>query len=129
MSLFRKIKDIVSPPRSTLTEQEFVLPYGLKTSEWARIKTLPSDEAFKTYQNVLDELVKFNGESILQISNVESLNYLRGFVAGLRKAGTVIDEISIAERNHDRAKRDARDAGARRSFDGGEFFGTPHFRR
>lgn len=129
MSIFKRIREIVRPSAPALTETEFPLPYGLKASEWARLKTLPTEEAFKIYTGVLDELTKLKGESILQSSSTETLHYLRGFVAGLRKAGLVVNEIEIAERNHARARTDARSDSDSRTRDRGEFFGTSYFRR
>lgn len=94
-----------SPP-----SQEFVLPYDLKPEEFSRLRTLRGSEEWVPFVRVLDEVVKLNGEILLNAKGDESLHFYRGLIHGIRKAATLIDEITAAQTLHEEQERKRKDA-------------------
>lgn len=125
-SLFTPLAKFFTRETPSTTEASFVLPFGLTEGEWKTLKTLPSDPGFVALTKILDELARLDGERILQTSNAEALHFLRGHVAGLRKAATVIQEISLKEQEVENERiRRAEDGERRRGGRGVGLFGSP----
>lgn len=99
-----------SPP-----PEKFVLPYDLKPEEFSQLRTLRHAEEWASFQRVLDEVVKLNGEILLVGKGDESLHFYRGLIHGIRKAATLIDEIIAAQTLHESEERKRKDAGNPRS--------------
>ena len=91
--------------------EKFVLPYELKPEEFARLRILHSYEEWDVYEGVLDEVVKLNGEILLNAKGDESLHFYRGLIHGIRKPATLIDEIIAAQTLHEEQERKSKDAG------------------
>ncbi len=108
MSFF-SLKDLFIK-RKTPPPEKFTLPYNLKPSEWNALRTFRNDESFDLFLRTLDEVVKLNGELLLNASKDESLHFYRGVTAGIRKAAFLIDEISAAQTLHEEQERKRKDA-------------------
>lgn len=97
MNIFRRLKDVLSPPQSIETEKGFVIPFGFTPNEWVDFKELVSRPEWDLYLRALDTLTIFSAEAILAASQDESLHYHRGVVVGLRKAATLPREAVATE--------------------------------
>ena len=104
MSFLNTIRDLLKPPAVSKTSGEFSLPYNLTAGEWTALKRLTSHEGYPVLLKTLDATVKLRGEMILQTSSDSTLHFLRGFVSGLRKAGTIIEEIKQDEARYAKQK-------------------------
>jgi hypothetical protein len=130
LSLFSSFTKFFSREAPSATEDSFSLPFGLTEGEWRAMKTLPGDPGFGALVKVLDSLAKLDGERILQSSNAEALHFLRGHVAGLRKAATIIQEISLKEQEVEHERRRRTEAGGDgRGGRGVGLFGSPGWPR
>ena len=77
-------------------------------------KTLYTTPEWPTYIELLDFLCKLYAEQLLSRNLVsEDVHYLRGYISGIRRAGTLIDEI-IHQENQSGAD-DARERAERRA--------------
>lgn len=118
--MLRKIKDLVHPPKPTK------LPYGLKDSEYSKLKELVSHPHWKDYTSLLDTLATFLTEDMLSSSTTEAVMFYRSYIIGIRRAGTIVDEIiqnkeATDARSRPDPGRMARTAGERRN----ATYGTP----
>lgn len=96
--LFRRLADIISPPKPIVSEAGFVVPFGLTPSEWSSLKDLSTRPEWPIFLATLDFCVIVSAEQLLAAPKDESIHFHRGMVAGLRKAGTIIHE-AIANEN------------------------------
>jgi len=125
MSLFGSIRDLLSPSQPSSTSEAFTLPFGLTPAKWRSLKNLTMEDGWEVYLEVLDEVAKLNGDRILQSSDAAALHFLRGHVAGLRKAGTTIKEIERAEKRHISEKERIANV---RTRDPSSLYGSPGWR-
>lgn len=95
--MFKKIKNLLTPDTVREASGGFILPYGLSEGEWRKLKAFKASDEWPLYLGVLDALVKFNGESLLRTKVSEDVHFLRGFISGLQKAGSVIAEQEARE--------------------------------
>lgn len=129
MSIFTPLARLLSPSQPSRTPEKVALPYDLTAADWAKLKTLVSEPGWPVLLRVLDAEAKLDGERLLQTSNTEALHFIRGHVSGLRKAASVISEISrqeervVRERERIEAER-ARERPGRAA----AFFGSPGWR-
>lgn len=84
--MIKKIRDILKPKPITN-------PYGLKDGQIAKLKGLSTNTAFKDFQELLDSLCTLLAEGLLLESDEANLHMTRGYILGLRRAGTIVDEI------------------------------------
>jgi len=113
MSFF-SIKELLTRKPSA-PPSEFALPYGLTPSEWAALRSLRGEEAFDILLRTLDEEVKLKGELLLGGGKNKDLHFRRGFIQGIRRAATLIDEINAAKTLHEEQERKRKDARKPRS--------------
>ena len=100
MSIFKRISEILRPEKAAETPSAWQIPLGLTPNEWDTLKDLRTSEAFGVYVKTLDESVKFTGEALLGASTNENMHFMRGMIQGLRKAGTLLDELKQSEDAH-----------------------------
>jgi hypothetical protein len=100
--MIKKIKDILKPPKTAHN------PYGLKDGQIAQLKTLIARSEWKEFQSLLDLLCTFLAEGLLLELDERVIHQTRGYILGLRRAGTLVDEISTAlEATDARERRDS----------------------
>jgi hypothetical protein len=129
---FTSLKDLFRPkPSPQKSAAGFVLPVGLSERGLRRLQSLQTMEEWDTFVEVLDELVKFNAEALLGAQRTEDVHFYRGFISGIRKAATVIHEISLGEQSLTSEKRRRENAGT--DFDSkhrlSALFGSPAWRK
>jgi len=100
VNFFRRISEILLPARNATTPAAWEIPLGLSPSEWDVLKDLRTSAEWEIFVKALDESAKFTGEALLGASTNESLHFYRGMVQGLRKAGTLLDELKASEDAH-----------------------------
>ena len=127
MNVFKRIHEILRPPKLAVTPSEWQIPLDLSPSEWDTLKDLRTSEAFEIYQKALDSASIFSAEALLNASEDNNLHYYRGFVQGLRKAGTLLHELKASEDAYlnEQRKHLPRDNSAARSV---ATFGSPAWR-
>lgn len=91
MSLFRRLRDIINPPKEER-------PYGLTEGEVQKLRELEGSGAWKVYQKVLDLRINFYGEGMLSSVSTEKMWEMRGYIMGIRAAGLIVDEILQKEK-------------------------------
>ena len=101
MSLLRKIRSIIFPPRSPSSDLR--IPYDQSRESIRELHSLATDPKWPLYQSLLDSIITINAEDLLLLRSAEDIHFLRGYILGLRKAGTIINELV-----NDLAKEDAR---------------------
>ena len=127
MNVFKRISEILRPEKLAETPSAWQIPLGLSPTEWDTLKDLRASDEFAIFQKALDESVKFTGEALLGASTNESLHFYRGLIHGLRKAGTLLDELKQSEDaylNEQRKHLPRDDSSARRV----ATFGSPAWR-
>ena len=97
MSIFKRISEILRPAPLAQTAAAWQIPLDLTPGEWDALKDLRTSDEFAIFQKALDNSSIFVGEALLSASTDENLHYYRGFLQGLRKAGTLLDELSQSE--------------------------------
>jgi len=127
-----KIREIVARWLLGEKERQHLLSrsFEMTQADIANLKVLRSYDEWQQYQDLLDVVCKLYAEQMLVESNSEKLHYLRGLVSGIRRAGTLIDEIKLQEtrRGADDARRDAdRELGERRA--NLALYGTDFYKR
>lgn len=123
--LLRKIKSIIRPKKRGPQD----LPYELTPSEMARLIEIRGHPHWDIYLSLLDKLSSFLAEDMLRADSAENVLFYRSYLLGLRRAGTIVDEI--IQRN------EAKDARIRESEDvrnwlrdesiAAATFGTPYW--
>lgn len=99
--MLRKIADFLNP-------KSIERPYGLSAERVAQLRSLRSHPNWKTYVDLLDNLIMMYAEALLASNNHAEQNFYRGTVVGIRKCGLIIDEILKAEEpNEKNARTDA----------------------
>lgn len=119
MGLFRKLADLVSGSPA----QQSLLP-----SELSAVKRLRSSEDWPSFVKLLDEAIATNAEALLASRDAYTDTYYKGVVAGLRKAGLLVDELLAKEQEIARYhERTANAANRRNNADavGAALYGTP----
>lgn len=119
MSIFRR-----GQPKPSSTEAGVPLPYGLTNAEWQHLKRLVTEDGWPAFLKALDEETKLKGDQILLTSDEKALHFMRGFVSGLRKASSLVQEVSLREQYLEREQQKQRS----RERDHGVLFGTPGWR-
>lgn len=107
MRLFRRLAEILSPPKASQTEAGYVIPFGLTPPEWEALKTLRERPEWPIFLQALDFVAILSAEQLLVAAKDESLHFHRGMALGLRKAGTLLDEALVDEKNwkHEQQQR------------------------
>lgn len=118
--MFKKIREILSPKQPTHN------PYNLKDSELAALTELRSHPHWKYYIHLLDTLTTFLHEDMLA-SEDANLPFYRAQILGVRRAGTIVDELIQQEkakdaRTRERSNTDGRDESRKLAA-----FGTPYW--
>ena len=93
--MLRKIRDIIHPKKSTSN------PYGLSDAEFGRLKELTTHPQWTSYQEFLDKLCSFLVEDMLAAQEDRSVLFYRAYISGLRRAGTIVDELKAGEKAKD----------------------------
>lgn len=126
MNPFTNLGDLFGRRREpSKTSDEFSIPFGLTPSEFRALKDLRGSEGLAAWRKALDQVVKLNGEQLLQASTDENLHFRRGIIMGIRKSLTLVDEIAQAEEAFlDDKRRRERTAESRRAKRGSATFGT-----
>jgi len=97
--LIRKIKEILKPPPST------GIPLNITAGELERLKELRSSKGWQDYVRLLDRLSTLYGETLLGKSDNAEVHFYRGSILALRRAGTIIDEITRTMEGKDAESR------------------------
>lgn len=96
----RTLRTYLFPPTRT------GLPLNVTATQLVDLKTLHSQEAWASYQSLLDSAINLYAEQLLATSEDAEVHRLRGLILGLRKAGTLVTEIirqqdfEDGQRNH-----------------------------
>ena len=119
--MFKKLRELIRP-------KEGILPFDLTPSELHALKEIRSHPQWGQYLSFLDKLTTFYGESMLQATKSEDVLFYRSYILGLRRAGTVVDELIKEEE-----ARDARRKSGPTDLDltikrAAATYGTPYFR-
>ena len=120
-SLFRRIRDWLKPPPQT------GLPLSLTQGDFNALRRLRGMEEYDVFLKVLDDRLKFIGDSLLASTDAYTDGLLKGQALGLKRAGTLVDEILLTQEHKvesERRQNDARDARAESSRKLG-LYGTP----
>lgn len=127
MSIFSAIGDLLRPSRPHATSEKFQLPYGLTNEEWVKLRSLTRDPGWEVFLKSLDAITKLSGEQLLQSSKDEALHFLRGKIVGIRKAASLVDEISMMEKRfvNERKEHESRNERERGR---GVLYGSPGWR-
>jgi hypothetical protein len=132
MNPFISLRSLLRPKAPpSQTKGGFHLPLGLTEGGLRRLQILTSSDEWDTFLEVLDELVKFNAERLLEAQRTDNVHFYRGFISGLRKVATITNEISLGEKalaSEKRRRENARpdpDSKHRLS----ALFGSPAWRR
>lgn len=118
--MLRKIRDIFRPP------QPSGHPFGLTAPQVEALKRLSLEDDYHVWQDALDACVKLTSEQLLAAGDAFHLAKLQGTLLGLRRAGTLVDEVlqheahASAERSRINSKPAVNDAARRLAT-----FGTP----
>lgn len=128
MSLFTRLGDLLKPPQPYQTKEAFTLPYGLSNEDWSKLKVLTSEDGWEVFLHTLDALAKLDGERMLTTSDDKVLHFLRGHVVGLRKAATLIEEITHTEHRFVTEHRRAPEPRARVRDGRAALYGSPGWR-
>ncbi len=68
--------------------------FNFTEAQLQELRSLVGEPGFDRFVDALDRLAKLSSEGFLAPSmNTDLLHYTRGYVAGLRKAATLVDEI------------------------------------
>lgn len=129
MNPFASVRTLFRPrtqPQATVVG--FLLPFGLTEGGLRRLQILRSSDEWDTFAEVLDEVVKFNAETLLGSQRTEDVHFYRGFISGVRKAASIIDEISQGEQRHLSEKQRLDNVG-KQNAGTTALFGTPAWRR
>lgn len=127
MTLFAPLRDLLRPKTPSKTAEAFSVPFGLKPEEWANLKALRNHDGWPVFLKAIDTVVKLHGDRMLASSDPAVLHFVRGSVAGLRKAAILIDEVARDEARHASEKtrlETQKDARADRT----ALFGSPGWR-
>lgn len=100
------------------------LPYGLTASQVAALKSLRTYPEWSVYQDLLDLIITIHMEQSLIAP--EQRHHLADMVLGLRKAGSVIDEIlyQVEQDSEHADRRSSRDRSAKQQRTKLSTFGT-----
>lgn len=96
-AIFRKIRDILQP------QPQLQRPFGLFAEQTQKLAELRLEDGWQVFQEVLDASVNINAEALLATRDAYSDTYLKGVITGLRKAGTLVDEIIAKTEENARA--------------------------
>lgn len=91
MNLFKKLSEVFERPAQTEH------PYNLTPGEMNVLRRLQSSEDFQVYQSILDKLITSYAEALLASSDSYTDSALKNQIAGIRKAGTFVDEVILRE--------------------------------
>ena len=80
--------------RSRTPDQPLPLPLDLSSDEIDALSAIPS-ASWTVYLQALDKLTTLESETLLSSRDSALLNETRGLILGLRRAGTLVDEILI----------------------------------
>lgn len=119
--LLKTLKSIVRPKKQTE-------PFELAPSDLARLRDLRSHPHWDTYLKLLDKLTSFLAEDMLNTSDVQAVLHYRSAILGVRRAGTLVDELIKADEAKDARQRDREHT--RRNLDESRAiatFGTPYW--
>lgn len=105
MTLIQSIRNLLNPPKPT------GIPFALHPEEFAILRELTTHEAWPTYQALLDKLITFHAEQLLATDADNEVHRQRGFILGLRKAGTLVTEL-IRQQEYEDVRRTKLDRGA-----------------
>lgn len=100
--MFKKIKDLFrsEPSPSQTAGDGFSLPYDLTEGQWRSLQSLAAQDEWDVWTETLDAAVNSIGEALLAADDTERVHFFRGYIQGLRKAGSLIDEIRYKEEAH-----------------------------
>lgn len=106
----------------------FLLPPDLTEANLRQLQSLRASPEWEIFASALDSLVNFNAESLLSHKSVEDLNFYRGYISGLRRVASIIDEFTVREAAHVQQKIKEENARAGQQ-DRSNLYGTPAFGR
>lgn len=95
-------------------------PLGLSDAEVAALRALRSDDGYAVFLKALDGIIRLQSEGLLRPSaRSATVHFQRGQIAGLVRAGTLVDEVVKADDDRTavraEAERRKRDAAAGRA--------------
>ena len=100
--MLKKLREFIHPPQST------GLPFNLKPAELARVKELRGHPHWPIFLGLLDKLTTLSAEDMLQASTTEAVLHYRSYILGIRRAGTVVDEMITGEKANDARRNETR---------------------
>ncbi len=95
MNFFRTIREILTPPIPTDVP---VLPFNLTRDDLRQLGDLRDTPEFSIFLELLDTVAIFYGEQLLVTTDYDRLLDLRGTINGLRRAGTLIDDLQTQDK-------------------------------
>lgn len=125
-SIFQTLAEWCGLSRNRLREPRC----GYTEEQIRMVRDLRDAPGWEIYLNLLDAQVKFQSEVLLHSRDAAAIHEARGFILGLRKAVSIVDETLRIENANDDARNrlaaDERDAADRRKY---ALYGTPLFTR
>ena len=124
MTFLRSLRALLWPPVRT------GLTFNLSASSLASLKALHAQEEWSDYLNLLDSAINLYAEQLLATDSDAEVHRLRGFILGLRKAGTLVTEL-IRQQDYEDARKQQLVAGAtdRDADRDADLYGTRYGRR
>lgn len=98
MTLFQSIRSLLFPPKRT------GLPLNITPNTLVALKNLQASADWPAYQSLLDSIINLYAEQLLSTDDDAAVHRLRGFILGLRKAGTLVTE-TIRQQEYEDAAR------------------------
>lgn len=120
-----KLKQLLNPEKPTS------LPLNLRQEQLTQLATLRSYSEWEEYEALLDRLITYHNESLLLDRSEDNIHFQRGYIAALRRAGTIIDELIRSQEGKDaeRTRRELRSDQHRAEQQRLATFGTPYWHR
>lgn len=124
MTFLHTIYQYLFPPKRT------GLVLNLTAERLSALRELYSSPNWLIYQSALDSVINLYAEQLLSSDSDAEVHRLRGFILGLRKAGTLVTEL-IRQQDYEDARKQQLDAGTseRESEREASFFGTRYGHR